>query len=267
MELIGYLGALVIGLTLGLLGGGGSILAVPLFVYVLGISPITATAYSLFVVGATSLIGTISKSQQNLVDFRTGIVFGIPALITVYLTRKFIIPSIPETLFTVSEFPITRDLFIMLLFSILMLAASISMIRGRNEKGSNESPSEKKTFNYPLIILEGVIVGILTGLVGAGGGFLIIPALVLFAKLPMKIAVGTSLFIVTLKSLIGFIGDVENLVIEWNFLLIFTGISILGILIGVYASRFISNAVLKKSFGWFVLLMAIFILFKEIYDF
>jgi hypothetical protein len=143
-----------------------------------------------------------------------------------------------------------------------MLLASVSMIKTKKKSTSEEKPI---TYNIPLIIIEGIVVGMLTGIVGAGGGFLIIPALVLLANLPMKLAVGTSLVIIAAKSLIGFIGDVQNLIIDWTFLLSFTAVSIVGILIGVYATKFISGEKLKKGFGWFTLLMALYILYRELY--
>ena len=260
-QILGYVGALLIGVVLGLIGGGGSILTVPIFVYLMYINPVTATAYSLFVVGVSALVGAIKNIQKGLVDFRTAIVFAIPALITVYSTRKFIVPAIPEKLFSLGSFTITKNIGIMLLFAVLMLLASVSMIRDTKKESINESTL---SYNYPLIVLEGIIVGILTGLVGAGGGFLIIPALVLLAKLPMKKAVATSLLIIAIKSLIGFIGDVENLEIDWPFLLIFTTLSVIGIFIGIYLSNFIEGKKLKKGFGWFVLFMGFYIIIKEL---
>lgn len=261
-EVLGYFGALIIGIVLGLTGGGGSILAVPVFVYLLYINPVTATAYSLFVVGISSAFGAIHNIKKGLVDFRTAIVFAIPAFIAVYITRKYLVPAIPTEILTIGDFILTKDITIMVFFAIIMLLASVSMIRER--KQNSNSTSETVKFNYPLIIIEGVVVGALTGIVGAGGGFLIIPALVLLAKLPMKKAVATSLLIIAAKSLIGFIGDVENLDIDWLFLLSFTSISVVGIFVGSYLSNFIDGKKLKKGFGWFVLLMAIYILLKEL---
>jgi len=260
-QLLGYFGALLIGLVLGLIGGGGSILTVPILVYLLFLNPVTATAYSLFVVGVSALVGAIRNIQKGLVDFRTAIVFAIPAFIAVYITRKFIVPAIPDELFSVGSFMITKGIAIMLFFAFVMLLASISMIRSNRKDSSEETVVQ---YNYPLIIVEGFVVGILTGIVGAGGGFLIIPALVLLAKLPMKKAVATSLLIIAIKSLIGFIGDVENLKIDWLFLLSFTGISVIGIFIGIYVSNFIEGKKLKKGFGWFVLIMGIYIIYKEL---
>jgi uncharacterized membrane protein YfcA len=260
-QILGYFGALLVGLVLGLIGGGGSILSVPLFVYLLAVNPVTATAYSLFMVGVSSAFGAIQNIKKGLVDFKTATVFAIPAFIAVYITRKYIVPAIPLEIFTFGNFTLTKDVAIMVLFAIVMLLASISMIRGQKDVGET---SEVITFNYPLILIEGFVVGILTGLVGAGGGFLIIPALVLLAKLPMKKAVATSLLIIAVKSLIGFIGDVENLDIDWTFLLSFTGVSVIGIFIGSYLSNFIDGKKLKKGFGYFVLIMGIYILFKEL---
>lgn len=261
-DLLGYLGALIIGVVLGLIGGGGSILTVPVLVYLLYINPITATAYSLFIVGVSALVGALRNIQKGLVDFKTAIVFAIPAFIAVYLTRRFLVPAIPDNLFNIGDILITKNIAIMLFFAIIMLLASISMIRSNGKQTSEET---KVQYNYPLIIVEGLTVGVLTGVVGAGGGFLIIPALVLFAKLPMKKAVATSLLIIAIKSLIGFIGDVENIHIDWKFLLSFTAISVIGMFVGIWLNNFIDGKKLKKSFGWFVLVMAIYIIYKEIF--
>ncbi len=260
-QLLGYLGALLIGVVLGLIGGGGSILTVPILVYLLYINPVTATAYSLFVVGVSALVGAVRNMQKGLVDFRTAIVFAIPAFVVVYATRKFLVPAIPDTLFNIVDFQVTKDIAIMLFFAIVMLVASISMIKSK--RGDSEV-TDKASYNYPLIVIEGIVVGVLTGIVGAGGGFLIIPALVLLAKLPMKKAVATSLLIIAIKSLIGFLGDVENLTIDWQFLLIFTSLAVIGIFIGIYLSKFIEGKKLKKGFGWFVLIMGVYIIFKEL---
>lgn len=261
IEVLGYLGALVIGIVLGLIGGGGSILTVPILVYALTLNPVIATAYSLFVVGTTSLVGAIKNISKGMVDFKTAIIFAIPAFIAVYVTRAFLIPAIPEELFTVGVFTVTKNLGIMLFFAVIMLLASVSMIRN---KGKESNEDAQIVYNYPLIIIEGLVVGIITGIVGAGGGFLIIPALVLLAKLPMKKAVATSLFIIAIKSLIGFLGDVQNLEIDWTFLLSFTALSVVGIFIGIWLNKFMDGKKLKKGFGWFVLVMGIYIIYKEL---
>lgn len=264
VQILGYLGALLIGVVLGLIGGGGSILTVPVLVYLLAVNPVTATAYSLFVVGTSALVGAVNNMRKGLVDLKTATVFAIPAFIAVYITRKYIVPAIPEHIFTLWGFEVTKNIGIMLFFAVIMLLASVSMIRN-NRKDEDELKETKVKFNYPLIIIEGIVVGVLTGIVGAGGGFLIIPALVLLAKLPMKKAVATSLLIIAVKSLIGFIGDVQNLEIDWEFLLLFTAISVGGIFIGIYLNRFIDGKKLKKGFGWFVLLMGVYIIWKEMF--
>jgi uncharacterized membrane protein YfcA len=261
LVIIGYLSSVLIGISLGLIGGGGSILTVPVLVYLIGTDPVTATAYSLFVVGAASLVGSYDYFKKGLVNIKTALIFGAPAIAAVYFTRKVMVPMIPEELFTVGDFVFTKNIGVMVLFAILMIAASVSMIRGR--KDAEESTEEQK-FNYPLILGEGIIVGVLTGLVGAGGGFLIIPALVVLSKLPMKQAVGTSLVIIAAKSLIGFLGDVANREIDWTFLLSFTAIAVVGIFVGSALSNKISGAKLKPAFGWFVLIMGVFILGKSL---
>lgn len=259
--ILGYIGALIVGIVLGLIGAGGSILTVPIFVYIVGLNPIVATAYSLFVVGVTSLIGAIHNLKNKLVDVKTAIIFAIPAFVAVYLTRLYLVPALPDIFFSIGKLVVTKDLFIMVFFALIMLLASFSMIRS---KKSGDSHVEKIKYNFPMIAIEGVVIGILTGIVGAGGGFLIIPALVLLAKLPMKKAIGTSLLIIAVKSLIGFLGDIQNINIDWSFILIFTGVSIIGIFIGMYLSKYFSNKKLKKGFGWFVLVMAIYIIYKEL---
>ena len=261
-EILGYIGAFVVGLVLGLSGGGGSIITVPVMVYLIGLNPVTATAYSLFVVGSTSTIGAIQNFRKHLIDFKTGIIFAIPAFTVVYLTRRYLVPAIPKTVFTVNNFIVTKDIFIMAFFAIIMILASLSMISSKREIVTSDL---KLTINIPSLIAIGIIVGLLTGIVGAGGGFLIIPALVLLAKLPMKKAIGTSLFIISINSLIGFTGDLHNRIIDWSFLLIFTAISILGIIVGVYTSKFISGTKLKKGFGWFTLVVAIYIIYRELF--
>lgn len=260
---LGLFSALIIGVTLGLIGGGGSILTVPVMVYLMAIDPVTATAYSLFVVGTTALIGGLQQLRKGMVDLRIAVLFAIPSLSVVFLTRRFLVPALPETLFHIGNFAVQKDLAIMVFFAVIMLAAAISMIRSGRRNAVPESAKGGK-LNYPLILLEGAVVGLFTGIVGAGGGFLIIPALVLFARLPMKMAVGTSLFIIAAKSLIGFTGDLgAGMAIDWPLLLGFTGISVAGILLGIVLSRSIPGKQLKSGFGWFVLVMGTVIIISE----
>lgn len=265
MEILGYILAVLVGISLGLIGSGGSILTVPILVYIMGVNPILATAYSLFIVGSTALIGGVQSALQKKADFKTVLIFGIPSIAAVYLTRMWLVPLIPAELFTVGSLVITKAIGIMVLFAIVMILASISMIRPCKDCG-DEDDQKPMQYNYPMILLEGSLVGLLTGLVGAGGGFLIIPALVLLARMPMKLAVGTSLFIIAAKSLIGFIGDIQGgQLIDWTLLGTFTGLAVIGIFIGIYLAKKISGDKLKKSFGWFVLVMGIYIFVKELF--
>jgi uncharacterized membrane protein YfcA len=267
MEITGYILAILIGLSLGLIGGGGSILTVPVLVYVMHQSPIQATAYSLFVVGVTSLVGAFSYFKQKKLCYRAAIVFAIPSFIAVFITRSYLMPLMPENIMTIGNILVTKQLTIMLAFAVLMIVSSYSMIKKNTIPAISDiafNPSSIK-FNYPLIMLEGLVVGVLTGFVGAGGGFLIIPALVLFVGLPMKVAVGTSLMVIAAKSLVGFTGDVvADLAIDWNFLLLFTAFSLVGIAIGIYYSKHVKEEKLKPAFGWFTLILGIFIILKEL---
>lgn len=264
MEILGYGLAVIVGISLGLIGSGGSILTVPILVYIMGVDPVLATAYSLFIVGSTALVGGVQSALQKRVDFKTVLIFGIPSIAAVYATRMWLVPFIPKELFSIGSFVVTKPIALMLLFAVVMILASVSMIR----PGKKADPDENTPmlYNYPMILLEGVVVGMLTGLVGAGGGFLIIPALVLLARMPMKLAVGTSLFIIAAKSLIGFIGDLQgNEVIDWKLLGIFTAFAVAGIFIGILLSKKIPGQKLKKGFGWFVLVMGIYIIVKELF--
>ncbi len=259
-EFFGFLSAVVIGVTLGLIGGGGSILTVPVLVYLVGVAPVPATAYSLFIVGLTSLVGAVVYMRKGLVSYRTAVVFGIPAFVAVFATRSLIVPALPLEIVSFGSFTLSRDLGIMLLFALLMLAASVTMIR----RSRYDESEEALRFNYPMIFLEGMVVGVLTGLVGAGGGFLIIPALVVLARLPMKLAVGTSLLIIAVKSLIGFTGDMITMPIDWRFLAIFSAFAVSGIVAGSWLTRYVPGTRLKPAFGWFTLVMGIYIIGREL---
>lgn len=259
LHIIGFIGALLVGFVLGLIGGGGSILTVPILVYLLGFNPIIATAYSLFIVGSSSLVGTIQKHKKKLVDIKTGLIFSFPSFLAVYLTRRYLVPGLPDTFFQINDFILTKEVAIMLFFAIIMLLSSISMIRKKKEV---DGPQKNQA--YYLTFIQGLIIGTITGLIGAGGGFLYVPALVLWANLPMKKAVGTSLVIITLNSLIGFTGDVQNIDVDWKFLLAFSTLTIIGIILGGYASKHVSNQSLKRGFGYFTLIMACYIMYMEL---
>ncbi|GAB2771934.1 hypothetical protein HNQ93_000691 [Hymenobacter luteus] len=263
---LGYFAAIFIGLSLGIMGGGGSILTVPVLVYLMGVSPVLSTAYSLFVVGSTSVVGASGYFRKGLVSLKTAVVFLLPSLLAVFAVRKLLMPAIPHELFTVGSIVFTKDLLVLVAFAVLMIGAAVSMIRSQQaEEVLDEELPQRQAFNYPLILGIGLGVGTLTGFVGAGGGFLIIPALVLGARLPMKLAVGTSLVIIALNSLIGFTGDLSaGTPIAWTFLLGFLAFALVGIVLGTYLARFIPGAKLKPAFGWFTLVMGTFILLREL---
>jgi uncharacterized protein len=259
LEILAYIFAVLIGVVLGLLGGGGSILTVPILVYLLSIPAYEATAYSLFIVGVSSLAGSITYMKQKLVDFKIALLFSIPSFIGVILTRKLLLPNLPDLLFSLGNFEVSKNLVIMVLFSILMIMASISMIK------KNNFDTQEKAESKIRLIIKFFFVGVLLGLVGAGGGFLIIPSLVFFAKLDMKTAVGTSLLIIAVNTLIGFLGDLTTSIeFDWYLLISFTVLALIGIFIGIKISKFIHGKKLKPIFGWFVLVMGIYIIVKEL---
>jgi len=265
MELLGYFLAALVGLSLGLIGGGGSILTVPILVYIMGIEPVLATSYSLFIVGSTSLIGAISNYRKGFVSLKTAMLFGLSSVTTVYLVRKLIMPRIPTILYRSDDFTLLQSTATMLLFALLMILAAIAMIRNKRKEISISSAKTVPAGQYAGLILYGIGIGLVTGFLGAGGGFLLIPALVLIVKLPMKTAVGTSLLIIAINSLIGFTGDLGHFPINWRFLLTITGIAVAGILAGGLLSKKMHGHQLKKAFGWFVLAMGVYILVKEFF--
>ncbi|MCC5929687.1 MAG: sulfite exporter TauE/SafE family protein [Cyclobacteriaceae bacterium] len=332
MEILGYVLAIVSGAIMGMLGGGGSIVTVPIFVYIFQMSPVVATGYSLFVVGITASVGSFNFMRRKLLSYKTAIIFAVPSFLGVYMSRHYMIPNIPENIFSLGRHDITSDIifffalliaiggtmyffiiksvsedkrlkrlfwlvvpaafmlfvtrqylipilpdelivlgaftlskstFIMVFFSFIMLFSAVSMIRPPRQADNTEEPSDAK--KYTMIMIQGTIVGMVTGIVGAGGGFLIVPALVLMARLPIQLAVGTSLLIIAANSLIGFAGDVNQQPIEWTFLLSFTGFAVTGMLLGIYLGKFISPLILRKGFGYFLILMASFILTQELF--
>jgi uncharacterized membrane protein YfcA len=263
MVYLGYIAAIFIGISLGLIGAGGSILTIPVLVYLIGISAVNATSYSLFIVGVSAFIGVLRYIKQGLVCFRTVMVFGIPSLISIFITRKFLLHAIPAHIATLGGLEITKDALLMILLAILMIVAAWSMLRKTAIRVDIERHNHE--YRYFLIFQQGIVVGALVGLVGAGGGFLIIPALVVLAKLPMKKAIGTSLAIIALNSTIGFLSDFGVHRFDWSFILIFTAFAVAGIIIGSYLSKYISGVKLKPAFGWFVLVMGVYIIAKELF--
>lgn len=261
-HLLGYFLAVLIGISLGLIGSGGSILSVPILVYVMGIEPILATAYSLFTVGITALVGGIKKANEQLVDFKKVFLFGLPTLIAVFLTRKFIVPALPEVVFHNAILTVHKSTLIMSVFAVVMMIAAVRMIQPTKET----ELLEHSEINYIKIVFTGVFIGLIAGFVGAGGGFLIIPALLFLAKTPMKTAIGTSLFIIAIQSLIGFLGDIRpEQILDWKLLITFSSCSIVGLFIGSALSQKLDASKLKTLFGWFVLVMGIYIIVKEVF--
>lgn len=263
VQYFGYFCALLIGMILGLMGGGGSILTVPVLVYIMGLNPVTATAYSLFIVGTTSAFGTFKNLRDGMVAVKTGLFFALPSVMGVYLSRMFIVPNIPDTLFHIGRFAVTRETGLMVLFALVTTYASYAMLRERDDDEDDDTPVIRRA-PYLMLFLV-FLTGILVGLVGAGGGFLFIPLLIYVAGLKVRRAIATSLLIITINSLIGFTGDLTHTTIDWMFLLSFSLLSVAGIYIGLYLSHFIKATKLKRAFGWFMLLMAVVILAEELF--
>ena len=263
VEILGYIASILIGISLGLIGGGGSILTVPVLVYLFRIDATLATSYSLFIVGFSSLVGAYRNYRKGWVSFKTAFLFGLSSITTVFTTRKLIVPRMPQEIAHFGTFSVNKAMLTMVLFAILMLMASLSMIRSK----TNEQVETVADTTIPVykLFVYGIGIGIVTGLLGAGGGFLIIPALVFLVKLPMKEAIGTSLLIIALNSLIGFTGDIGQYPIDWIFLLKITVIAIAGIFIGSELGKSIPGSKLKKGFGWFVLIMGIWIIMRELF--
>ncbi|MFN3969392.1 sulfite exporter TauE/SafE family protein [Flavobacterium sp.] len=259
-EILGYVGALLIGIVLGITGGGGSILTVPILVYLLHLDFVIASAYSLFIVGTTSAFGSFQNFKNGSIAVKTALQFAIPSVLGVYLSRKFLVPTIPDPLFYFGSLQLTKGTFLMLIFAVVMLKAAISMLK------ESKVIVKVEPQNKYWLILQLFLVGILIGLIGAGGGFLIIPALMKLAKLPIRKAIGTSLLIITINSLIGFLGDLQTSDIDWSFLLLFTSLSVIGIFIGLYIQKYLNEKRLKKIFGFFVLAMAVVIIYKEVFS-
>lgn len=262
MAVAGYIAAVFIGLILGMIGAGGAVLAVPVLVYLFGLDPTLATAYSLFVVGVTAAIGAAMRYKVIIMHWRIALLFAVPSLTTIFLTRMYVVPAIPEVVFSMGDYELSKGTLLLTVFAVVMFFSAFSMISHRQPE---ELEGKTVSLNYVFLVLRNASIGVLFGLVGAGGGFLIVPALVLTMKLSMKHAVATSLLIVSINTMLGFLGDVANQTIDWKFLLGFCLISVAGMLIGSYLAKGIKSEYLKKGFGWFVLIMSILILTKELF--
>lgn len=262
MHILGYLGAVLTGLILGLLGGGGALLSIPVLVYLFNIPAEVATGYSLFLVGVTASSGAIQNIYKKLVDLDAVFYYGVPSMITVYTVRRFVMPALPDVFFTIGGVTLDKNHFILYVLSLVMFGAGYKMITAKEPAEQTDTPA--KTMDHIKLPLYAIAVGAFLGLVGAGGGFLMIPALVYFAHLPMRKAVGTSLVLVAANSFIGFIGDIHsNPHTDWKFLFTFSAFSITGVLAGSYLERHISAKSLKSYFGWFVISVAVFMIIKE----
>lgn len=251
MVILGIGLAALIGLSLGLLGGGGSILTVPIFVYVLGFGAKEAIAMSLAVVGATSLLGAASHWRAGNVNLRLAGIFGVVAMAGTYLGARLAV-----------FFSGAAQLA---LFAAVMLAAAYFMFRppALAREGAPDGSGPTRDMPMGLIVAEGIAVGVLTGLVGVGGGFLIVPALVLLGRVPMKQAVGTSLLIIAMKSAAGFAGYLGQVEVDWTFMALFTAVAAGGILVGAHLVRFVPQHALQRAFAVFLLVMGIFILYQN----
>lgn len=259
---------MLIGLILGLIGGGGSILSVPVLVYLMHYPAEEATGYSLFIVGLTSLIGGFAFIKRGDISFESLLQFAVPSLITVFLVRKYLIPALPEEFFTIGTFAVTKQLFIMMVFAVLVLSSSYSMIKKQKINYRNDAMWEefsKSPIRIYFVILLAILVGFLTGFVGAGGGFIIVPVLLFFIRVPVKKSIGTSLCIIAINSLIGFTGNLGHLSINWTVLFLASSICVAGILVGNIISVKISANKLKPAFGWFTLIVGIFVIVKELF--
>lgn len=257
-QIIGYTGAFFVGLVLGLLGSGGSILALPIMVVCFGIQPVKATAYSLFIIGTTALIGTFQNLKNKLVDPKTAGLFGVPAVAAIIFTRLKVLPALPPTIHIGKQLVFEKNIFIMILFSILMILASIPMIRGVKERAGAKRPRPG------ILMAFGALVGFISGMVGAGGGFLIIPALSIFMKIPIKSAIATSIMVVSINSIAGFMAELSRpgIYLDWTFLLTFTAIAAAGLFTGLFLNRKMNADKLKRGFGFFVLGIGLFMLIK-----
>jgi uncharacterized membrane protein YfcA len=259
METAGYLALIVAGILLGITGSGGSVLSLPVLVYLFSLDVVMASAYSLFIVGATSIVGTVLKQRERLVDVRAGLIFAVPSILAAFSTRKWLVPLIPEMILQSEHFILTKRALMLGIFAGVIILVSVKMILN----GKAKNPSTQKPHPYALIPI-GMTTGALAGLLGVGGGFLILPALVAFARIPFENVVGTTLFVIALNSLLAFLGDLLNYSINWSFLLSITALSIIGVCLGILTNRIVPAKPLQRSMGWLTLSMGIWILVIEL---
>jgi uncharacterized protein len=263
MEIIAIIATVCIGLSLGLIGAGGSILTVPVLVYLFHVPVLLATSYSLFVVGTTSLLGACYQFRQRNINGRVALLFSLVSLSVVSCIRNWVLPNLPSKLFFINSVPVTTSLMSMVLFAFLMIVAATAMIRQRLS-ADTAATTHRSVLR---LVLSSLLVGLVTGLLGAGGGFILIPSLVLLLHLPVKTAIGTSLFIISINSLAGFALDLHHVDIAWTFLVHTTLLAAFGMLLGLVIGRKVSAQSLKRSFGWFVMLIGLTTLAKELIPF
>jgi hypothetical protein len=264
-EIFGYAAMMSLGVILGLIGAGGSILTVPILVYLFSVSPAQATGYSLLIVGSVAAVGAVAYWRRKQNNLKVALIFGAPAIVGVYVTRRYLFPAIPDPVLELAGFSLSKDMAIMVVFAAFMLAAALSMILGKRDAEQRSHQSKDKTINIPLVGSLGFGAGVLTGVVGAGGGFLILPILVLLCGLPIKIAIGTDLLIIATKSLLGFIGEAQAAeAIDYGFVAAILVLPLIGIVIGTYLNKIAPAEKLKLAFGYFVLAMGIYITIREL---
>lgn len=256
------------GLLLGLIGSGGSMLTVPILVYLFGMKPHVAAGYSLLVVGSTAAVGVVNYWRQGLIKTRDTLVFVLPSTFMILLTRGYLVPALPDPILTVLGYSLSRGAFIMSLFALLMLLAGSLMLKPVATSSKNRPSYDP--YDHPIkLCLGSGMVGLLAGLVGAGGGFLIIPVLIILYGLTMKQAIGTSLAVIMVNSLLGFQGDwlIAGIDIDWSILGPFLGLAILGMFVGIRFNQRVDGVKLKRGFAIFMLLLGCSILLKEMYVF
>lgn len=260
MEILGYIAIMGIGLVLGRVGAGGSMLAIPVLVYLFSMDMETASAYSLFLVGVTSLLGAALKQKEQLVSIKAALLFGMPSVAGAFISRKWVVVFVPDVILKSEGFLLTKDDLLLTLFSLLMLTSSVTILL--EKKPASEDLRKLKLFR---LMLAGLTTGLVAGLAGLGGGFLILPALIIFAALPFSKAAGTSLLIIASNSLLGFCGDLLNRSVNWHFLFSLTALAIFGLLVGYWLLRKVRMPFsAQRGIAWFMMLMGVSILALEL---
>ena len=259
MTTLGYFATVLMGLTLGLFGGGGSILTIPILVYLFGIAPVLAGTYSLFLVGLAAAVGMFRSIRRGLVEPRLGFAFAAPSLAGTLAVRRILLPALPEQLVDLGPWQLTRGAFVMGVFAVLMVLAAASLL-----KPASQRPSPRPRPGATAFAAQGMLIGAVTGFVGAGGGFLITPALMAFGRLPLATAAGTSLMILALNGTLAFAADAARLgAVDWRLLATLAALALAGIVLGIELAPRMPEARLKRAFGLFVLVTGSLILAQQ----